>query len=141
MLHVLCVDLKMMSCNNKHWACSWHDRELKFARTVIFTVEEINRDGKILPGVSLGYRLFNGCGNENQIRAAIDAINWEDSKGCTGQIQALIGHSSSGISKDINVILSALSIPQVKFFNFQSIFKFLLVYLNCCILKYVLDLM
>ncbi|XP_070825789.1 extracellular calcium-sensing receptor-like [Chaetodon trifascialis] len=30
----------------------WNDRELKFARTVIFTVEEINRDNKLLPNVS-----------------------------------------------------------------------------------------
>ena len=136
----------MISCNNKHWVCSWHDRELKFARTVIFTVEEINKDGEILPGVSLGYRLFNGCGNENQIRAAIDAINAEDSKGCTGQIQALIGHSSSGISKDINSILSPLSIPQVKRYDWEitamcSILNVLLVCLHFCILSNVLDLM
>uniref|UniRef100_A0A4W6D602 G-protein coupled receptors family 3 profile domain-containing protein n=1 Tax=Lates calcarifer TaxID=8187 RepID=A0A4W6D602_LATCA len=50
----------------------WNDRELKFARTVIFTVEEINRDTKLLHGVSLGYRLYNGCGSENLIRAAVE---------------------------------------------------------------------
>ncbi|XP_070825790.1 extracellular calcium-sensing receptor-like [Chaetodon trifascialis] len=95
----------------------WNDRELKFARTVIFTVEEINRDTKLLPNVSLGYRLFSGCGNENIIRAAIEAISGEDSKGCSGRIQALLGHSSSGVSKDINIILSPLSIPQVSHFS------------------------
>ena len=87
---------------------------MKFARTLIFTVEEINRDTKLLPGVSLGYRLYNGCGSENLIRAAVEAVNGEDSKGCKGQIQALLGHSSSGISEDINNILSPLSIPQVR---------------------------
>ncbi|XP_076591336.1 extracellular calcium-sensing receptor-like [Chaetodon auriga] len=91
----------------------WNDRELKFARTVIFTVEEINRDMKLLPNVSLGYRLFNGCGSENLIRAAVEAISGENSRGCSGQIQALLGHSSSGVSEDINLILSPLSIPQV----------------------------
>ncbi|XP_049431941.1 extracellular calcium-sensing receptor-like [Epinephelus fuscoguttatus] len=91
----------------------WNDRELKFARTVIFTVAEINRDSKLLPGVSLGYRLYNGCGSENLIRAAIEAVTGDDSKGCSGQIQALLGHSSSGVSEDINIILSPLSIPQV----------------------------
>ncbi|XP_071353340.1 extracellular calcium-sensing receptor-like [Trachinotus anak] len=91
----------------------WNDRELKFARTVIFTVEEINRDTKLLPGVSLGYKLYNGCGSENLIRAAVEAINGGDSKGCNGRIQALLGHSSSGVSEDINIILSSLSIPQV----------------------------
>uniref|UniRef100_A0A3B5BL14 Extracellular calcium-sensing receptor-like n=1 Tax=Stegastes partitus TaxID=144197 RepID=A0A3B5BL14_9TELE len=48
--------------------CRWNDRELRFARTMIFTVEEINRDNTLLPGVSLGYRLYNGCGSENLIR-------------------------------------------------------------------------
>ena len=92
----------------------WNDRELKFARTVIFTVEEINRDTKLLPGVSLGYRLYNGCGNENLLRAAVEAVNGENSKGCRGQIQAFLGHSSSGVSKDINSQLSLLSVPQVR---------------------------
>nr|XP_019943635.1 PREDICTED: extracellular calcium-sensing receptor-like [Paralichthys olivaceus] len=90
-----------------------NDRELKFARIVMFTVEEINRDTKLLPGLSLGYRLYNGCGSENLIRAAVEAVNGEDSKGCADQIQALLGHSSSGVSEDINIILSQLSIPQV----------------------------
>lgn len=88
----------------------WNDRELKFARTVIFTVEEINRDAALLPGVILGYRLYNGCGSENLIRAALEAVTAE---GCGGQVQALLGHSSSGVSKAINVILSPFSIPQV----------------------------
>lgn len=92
----------------------WNDRELKFARTVIFTVEEINRDTKLLPGVSLGYRLYNGCGSENLVRAAVEAVTGEDSRGCNGQVQALLGHSSSGVSEDINIILSPLSIPQVR---------------------------
>uniref|UniRef100_A0A8C4DLU5 G-protein coupled receptors family 3 profile domain-containing protein n=1 Tax=Dicentrarchus labrax TaxID=13489 RepID=A0A8C4DLU5_DICLA len=101
----------------QHFVCRWNDRELKFARTVIFTVDEINRDTKLLPGASLGYRLYNGCGEENVIRAAVEAINGEDSKGCSGQVQALLGHSSSGLSKDINIILSPLSIPQVSHFS------------------------
>lgn len=90
---------------------------MKLARTLIFTVEEINRDSKLLPGVTLGYRLYNGCGSENLIRAAVEAVNGEDSKGCKNQIQALLGHSSSGVSEDINKILSPLSIPQVRLGN------------------------
>ena len=81
---------------------------------MIFTVEEINKNTKILPGVSLGYKLYNGCGSENLIRAAVEAVNGEDATGCSDQIQALIGHSSSGVSEDINNILSPLSIPQVR---------------------------
>lgn len=86
----------------------------------MFTVEEINRDVELLPGVSLGYRLYNGCGTENLLRAAVEAVTGMYSKGCSGQIQALLGHSSSGVSTKINVILSPLSIPQVKKLNHSS---------------------
>uniref|UniRef100_A0A3Q2WUB6 Extracellular calcium-sensing receptor-like n=1 Tax=Haplochromis burtoni TaxID=8153 RepID=A0A3Q2WUB6_HAPBU len=72
-------------------------KELKFARTMIFTVEEINRDAILLPGVSLSYRVYNGCGSENLIRAAVEAISGENSKSCSDHVQALVGHSSSGV--------------------------------------------
>ncbi|CAG6001854.1 unnamed protein product, partial [Menidia menidia] len=91
----------------------WNPRELKFARTMMFTVEEINRDNELLPGVSLGYRVFNGCGTENLLRAAIEAVNGNDPRGCHSQTLAVLGHSSSGVSDDINKILSAMSIPQL----------------------------
>lgn len=130
---------KMISCNNLiirkestlNTVRRWNDRELKFARTVIFTMEEINRDTKLLPGVTLGYRLYNGCGSENLIRAAVEAVNGEDSKGCSGQIQALLGHSSSGVSEDINIILSSLSIPQVRRNDWK-------ITGNCLIMSYLL---
>ncbi|XP_042072450.1 extracellular calcium-sensing receptor-like [Haplochromis burtoni] len=80
---------------------------------MIFTVEEINRDAILLPGVSLSYRVYNGCGSENLIRAAVEAISGENSKSCSDHVQALVGHSSSGVSGDINLILSSLSVPQV----------------------------
>uniref|UniRef100_A0A3B5BEZ4 Extracellular calcium-sensing receptor-like n=1 Tax=Stegastes partitus TaxID=144197 RepID=A0A3B5BEZ4_9TELE len=67
----------------------------RFARTMIFTVEEINRDNTLLPGVSLGYRLYNGCGSENLIRAAIEAVNGEDSRGCSSKIQAVLARCQS----------------------------------------------
>uniref|UniRef100_A0A3B4VPH2 Extracellular calcium-sensing receptor-like n=1 Tax=Seriola dumerili TaxID=41447 RepID=A0A3B4VPH2_SERDU len=50
--------------------------------TVIFTVEEINRDAKLLPGVRLGYKLYNGCGSENLIRAAVEAVSYLSTCAC-----------------------------------------------------------
>uniref|UniRef100_A0A3Q2XBQ3 Extracellular calcium-sensing receptor-like n=1 Tax=Hippocampus comes TaxID=109280 RepID=A0A3Q2XBQ3_HIPCM len=106
------LHLKSTVFNLLTMLCRWNDRELKFVRTVMFTVEEINRNAQLLPGVSLGYQLYNGCGSENLIRAAIEAIS-QEGPACSARIQALLGHSSSGISKNINTLLSPLSIPQV----------------------------
>ncbi|MEQ2206072.1 hypothetical protein XENOCAPTIV_022415 [Xenoophorus captivus] len=88
-------------------------KELKFARTMIFAVEEINGDPLLLPGLSLGYKVYNGCGADNLIRAAIEAINGNDPLSCSGQTLAILGHSSSGVSDDINTIISTVSVPQV----------------------------
>uniref|UniRef100_A0A8C5HMD9 Extracellular calcium-sensing receptor-like n=1 Tax=Gouania willdenowi TaxID=441366 RepID=A0A8C5HMD9_GOUWI len=68
-------------------------KELKFARTMIFTVEEINRDASLLPGLTLGYRLFNGCGSENLLRATVEAMNGKDSDGCNKKL--LVSHLST----------------------------------------------
>ena len=87
---------------------------MKLAQTLIFTVEEINTNPDLLPGVSLGYKIYNGCGNEDLIRASIEALNGESrGQGCTKRIQALLGHSSSGISAMINKIIGRFSTPQV----------------------------
>ncbi|XP_053728221.1 extracellular calcium-sensing receptor-like [Synchiropus splendidus] len=98
------------------YCTKFNDRELKFARTVIFTVAEINNDTNLLPGVTLGYSIFNGCGAENLIRAAVEAVTGH-SQACSRRIQAVLGHSSSGVSEDINLILSPLSIPQVSYLS------------------------
>uniref|UniRef100_A0AAZ1Y0L4 G-protein coupled receptors family 3 profile domain-containing protein n=1 Tax=Oreochromis aureus TaxID=47969 RepID=A0AAZ1Y0L4_OREAU len=67
---------------------------------MIFTVEEINRDAILLPGVSLGYRVYNGCGR---------------------------------VSGDINLILSSLSVPQVRLLCLLFFFFFLKVsHLSTC---------
>lgn len=130
---ILFVSAKISRCNCCY--CRMNDRELKFARIVMFAVEEINRDPQILPGVTLGYRLYNGCGSENLIRAAVEAVNSDEFKDCTGQIQALLGHSSSGVSKDINLILSSLSIPQVRQQHSTSVCRVVIVLFNMQLLQ------
>uniref|UniRef100_A0A8C6KBF6 G-protein coupled receptors family 3 profile domain-containing protein n=1 Tax=Nothobranchius furzeri TaxID=105023 RepID=A0A8C6KBF6_NOTFU len=73
------------------------ERELKLARTMIFTVEEINRDPMLLPGVKLGYKVFSGCGTDNLIRAAVEAVTETGSRVCSSGSLAVLGHSSSSL--------------------------------------------
>ena len=87
-------------------------RELLFSRAAIFTVEEINKNPTLLNGVTLGYRIYNGCEGDSPMRAAIEAVTSGES--CSKRVKALIGHSSSGVSKDVNLIVGPLDIPLVR---------------------------
>ncbi|XP_048121102.1 extracellular calcium-sensing receptor-like [Alosa alosa] len=88
-------------------------RELKFARTLIYTLEKINNDKKLLPGILLGYKILNACGSLNLMRAVLKAVSEEDVKEGCAKVHAFIGHSSSGPTQKINNLISPFGIPQI----------------------------
>ncbi|XP_029111560.1 extracellular calcium-sensing receptor-like [Scleropages formosus] len=100
-------------CTRKHF------REFKSARTMIFTLEEINRNKKLLPGVTLGYRIFNACGNQNLLSAAMAAVvgpeeQYKSGEDCIAtRVQALIGHSTSGTSGIVSKTIAPFHIPLI----------------------------
>uniref|UniRef100_A0A8B9GLG5 G-protein coupled receptors family 3 profile domain-containing protein n=1 Tax=Astyanax mexicanus TaxID=7994 RepID=A0A8B9GLG5_ASTMX len=53
--------------------------EFQFAQTMIFAVDEINRNANILPGVSLGYKIYNNCGSMNILRSAMLLVSGHES--------------------------------------------------------------
>uniref|UniRef100_A0A671U7G3 Extracellular calcium-sensing receptor-like n=1 Tax=Sparus aurata TaxID=8175 RepID=A0A671U7G3_SPAAU len=76
-------------------------REFRFAQTMIFAIEEINRSEFLLPNVSIGYRIYDNCASTlSSMRAAMALMNSDElssGKICSGQsvVHAIIGESES----------------------------------------------
>uniref|UniRef100_A0A3Q1FKM8 Olfactory receptor C family, g1 n=2 Tax=Acanthochromis polyacanthus TaxID=80966 RepID=A0A3Q1FKM8_9TELE len=76
-------------------------REFRFAQTMIFAIEEINRSKFLLPNVSVGYRIYDNCGSTlSSMRAVMALMNgdeWTLERKCSGQsaVHAIIGESES----------------------------------------------
>ncbi|XP_070685102.1 extracellular calcium-sensing receptor-like [Pempheris klunzingeri] len=76
-------------------------REFRFAQTMIFAIEEINKSEFLLPNVSIGYRIYDNCGSTlSSMRAVMALMNGDEQtfgKSCSGQssVHAIIGESES----------------------------------------------
>ncbi|KAJ8410728.1 hypothetical protein AAFF_G00186850 [Aldrovandia affinis] len=93
-------------------------REFKFAHTMIFAIEEINRQNDILPNVSLGYKIYNNCGSMDILRAAMTLVNGQEhtinANSC--HVQAIIGHSGSTPTMGFARITGKFQIPVISHF-------------------------
>ncbi|XP_058242959.1 extracellular calcium-sensing receptor-like [Hemibagrus wyckioides] len=88
-----------------------------------FAIEEINNRTDILPGINLGYKIYDACGSvEMTTRAALSLVNdhventtlVNCSKSDT--VQAIIGQSSSTPTIAISTTVGPLHIPVVSHF-------------------------
>uniref|UniRef100_A0A673ME23 Extracellular calcium-sensing receptor-like n=1 Tax=Sinocyclocheilus rhinocerous TaxID=307959 RepID=A0A673ME23_9TELE len=77
-------------------------REFKFAQTFIFAIEEINNSTQLLPGVSLGYKIYDACNSiDLAIQSGMALMNgYEEILSdifCSRSpaVQAIVGESSS----------------------------------------------
>lgn len=92
-------------------------------QTMIFAIEEINRNAELLSNIILGYKIYNSCSTPHQsLKAAIDLMGSEkDSqsegemqrKGCDGNIPAVIGDGGSTQSLAVARFLAVFHVPQV----------------------------
>ncbi|XP_039615778.1 extracellular calcium-sensing receptor-like [Polypterus senegalus] len=76
-------------------------REFQFAKTVIFAINEINNNTKIIPNFKLGYKIYDSCGSVLQsTRAAMALANGQkgffSDESCTKHsVHAIVAQSSS----------------------------------------------
>ncbi|KAJ8332196.1 hypothetical protein SKAU_G00428040 [Synaphobranchus kaupii] len=94
-------------------------REVRFARTMVFAIKEINNSSELLPGVTLGYQIHDSCSSvlvavrlAFQLANGIELIffpNQSCSKSAT--VHAIVGESSSTPSIAISRILGRFGIP------------------------------
>lgn len=94
-------------------------REFRFAQTMIFTIEEINRSGALLPNVTIGYRIYDNCGSTlSSMRAAMALLNGHGlmaEESCTGQsaVHAILGESESSSTIVLSRTTGPFKIPVV----------------------------
>ncbi|XP_069053809.1 extracellular calcium-sensing receptor-like [Lepisosteus oculatus] len=97
--------------------------ELQSAQTMIFTIEEINNSTEILPGISLGYKIYDSCDSSPScVRAAMALMNGNEETlsdtSCSrpAAVQAIIGESSSSPTVAISEAVGPFRIPVISHF-------------------------
>ncbi|KAL0168399.1 hypothetical protein M9458_036621, partial [Cirrhinus mrigala] len=86
--------------------------------TLIFAIEEINNSTQLLPGVSLGYKIYDSCGSIAQaIFSGMALMNgYEETLGDTTcsrppAVNAIVGESNSSPTIALASIAGPFSLP------------------------------
>ncbi|XP_041797094.1 extracellular calcium-sensing receptor-like [Chelmon rostratus] len=99
-------------------------RKLRFARAMIFAVEEINNSTDLLPGIKLGYQIHDACASVPvavhvafQLSNGLDPVfDTGDNCSRSGTVLAIVGESGSTLSIIMSRIIGPFKIPQVSHF-------------------------
>ncbi|XP_034723370.1 extracellular calcium-sensing receptor-like [Etheostoma cragini] len=103
---------------------SLDSRELRFSRAMIFAIEEINNSTELLPGIKLGYQIYDSCASVPvavhvafQLSNSLDPVFYTgDNCSKSGLLMAVVGESGSSPSISMSRITGPFNIPQVSYF-------------------------
>ncbi|XP_033832858.1 extracellular calcium-sensing receptor-like [Periophthalmus magnuspinnatus] len=99
-------------------------RELRFARAMVFAIEEINNSSALLPGVTVGYQIHDSCASVPvAVQAAFQLVNglapeYYPDQRCSqsGMVMGIVGESGSTPSISMSRVAGSFNIPQVSHF-------------------------
>ncbi|XP_046907853.1 extracellular calcium-sensing receptor-like [Hypomesus transpacificus] len=87
---------------------------------MIFAIEEINSDADFLPGVRLGYKIYNNCGTMDILRAAMALLSGQETlvgdSSCSDTVPAILGHSGSTPTIGFARLVGRFQIPVISHF-------------------------
>ncbi|CAG6001882.1 unnamed protein product [Menidia menidia] len=103
-------------------------RTFRWMQTMIFAIEQINRDGKLLPNLTLGYKIYDSCSTPHQaLKAAMELMGSEKGSvieeksmsngSCRGKVPVVIGDGGSTQSLVVARFLGVFNVPQVSYFS------------------------
>uniref|UniRef100_A0A671U6J0 Extracellular calcium-sensing receptor-like n=1 Tax=Sparus aurata TaxID=8175 RepID=A0A671U6J0_SPAAU len=103
---------------------SLHFREFQFAQAMLFAIEEINNSTDLLPGISLGYKIYDVCGSiARGVKVALALANGNEvfsssEARCSrpAQVQAIMGETSSSPCMAISTVIGPFYIPMISHF-------------------------
>ncbi|KAF7698810.1 hypothetical protein HF521_003552 [Silurus meridionalis] len=115
----------------KHFGWTWvgamrrdDDYALQSSLTLIFAIEEINNSSSLLPGITLGYRVYDTCSSASVgVKMAMALVNGNENsisgEPCTkpAEVQAIIGEAYSSVSMAIAKTIGPFSIPLISYFS------------------------
>ncbi len=117
---------------------SFNLREFKFAQTLIFAIEEINKNTQLLPGVSLGYKMYDSCSSiALTILSGMALMNgYEETLSDTScsrppAVHAIVGESNSSPTIGLASLVGPFSLPVVRTLTYLLI----VIMLNKCMMN------
>ncbi|XP_047449191.1 extracellular calcium-sensing receptor-like [Mugil cephalus] len=100
-------------------------RGFQFAQAMLFAIEEINNSSDLLPGISLGYKLYDTCSSiARSVQVALALVNGNEIVSAPSgapcnkpaQVQAIMGETSSSPSRAIATVIGPFNIPLISHF-------------------------
>lgn len=86
---------------------------------MIFTIEKINSDNRLLPNITLGYKIYDSCSTPlHALHTAMELMGGseDESRGayCQSSVPVVIGDGGSTLSMVVAHFLGVFQVPQVR---------------------------